>query len=136
MGLFNKLFGASSSSTTGSDKPNQEKDTPWIDLNAMEQLDAIVEKSKTKPQFIFKHSTRCGVSRMVISQLKRDYQLSKNDADLYYLDLLAYRPISNAIAERFQVMHQSPQLVVVKNGVVVAHESHSGINNMDLEKFI
>ena len=136
MGLFKKLFGASSGSSAGSDKPNQENEIPWIDLNTMEQLDAIVDKSKTKPQFIFKHSTRCGVSRMVISQLKRDYQLSKNDADLYYLDLLAYRAISNEIAERFEVMHQSPQLLVVKNGVVVAHESHSGINNMNLEKFI
>lgn|SRR5690606_953439 len=136
MGLFNKLFGASPSSATGSDKPNNESETPWIDLNAMEQLDAIVEKSKTKPQFIFKHSTRCGVSRMVISQFKRDYQLSENDADLYYLDLLVYRAISNAIAERFQVMHQSPQLVVVKNGTVVAHESHSGINTIELGKFV
>ncbi|HUH29305.1 bacillithiol system redox-active protein YtxJ [Gelidibacter sp.] len=136
MGLFNKLFGASSSSSAGSDNLNQENETPWIDLNTLEQLDALVEKSKTKPQFIFKHSTRCGVSRMVISQFKKDYQFSKNEADLYYLDLLAYRAISNKIAEQFQVMHQSPQLVVVKNGVVVAHESHSGINNMELEKFV
>lgn len=136
MGLFNKLFGASSSSSTGSDQSNQENETPWIDLNSMDQLNAIMEKSKTKPQFIFKHSTRCGVSRMVISQFKRDYQLSKNDADLYYLDLLAYRTVSNEIADRFQVMHQSPQLVVVRNGVVVAHESHSGINNIELGKFV
>lgn len=132
MGLFNKLFGGS----TGTEQPNQENEIPWIELNAMEQLDDITEKSKTKTQFIFKHSTRCGISRMVISQFKKDYLYSENDADLYYLDLLAYRPISNEIAQRFQVTHQSPQLLVVKNGVVVAHESHNGINNMDLEKFI
>ena len=136
MGLFNKIFGASTSSATGSDKTNQENDTPWIDLNHMEQLDDLAEKSKTKPQFIFKHSTRCGVSRMVISQFKKTYPLTENDADLYYLDLLANRPISNKIAEKFQVMHQSPQLLVVKNGIVVAHESHGGINGMDLKKFI
>ncbi|MBA6151167.1 bacillithiol system redox-active protein YtxJ [Gelidibacter maritimus] len=136
MGLFNKLFGANSDSTTGSDQPKQDNETPWINLNTVEQLDAIVEKSSTKPQFIFKHSTRCGISRMVIGQFKGGYQFSENQADLYYLDLLAHRPVSNAIAERFQVMHQSPQLLVVKNGVVVAHESHSGINAMDLGKFV
>ncbi|WP_323027060.1 bacillithiol system redox-active protein YtxJ [Gelidibacter japonicus] len=136
MGLFNKLFGASTSSATNSDQSKQENETPWINLNSMEQLDGIVEKSKTKPQFIFKHSTRCGISRMVISRFKNDYQISGNEADLYYLDLLDYRAISNAIADRFQVMHQSPQLVIIKNGVAVAHESHSGINNIDVEKFI
>ena len=136
MGLFNKLFGASTSSATNTDQSKQENETPWINLNSMEQLDGIVEKSKTKPQFIFKHSTRCGISRMVISRFKNDYQISGNEADLYYLDLLDYRAISNAIADRFQVMHQSPQLVIIKNGVAVAHESHSGINNIDMEKFI
>lgn len=136
MGLFNKLFGTSTSSATNSDQSKQENETPWINLNSMEQLDGIVEKSKTKPQFIFKHSTRCGISRMVISRFKNDYQISGNEADLYYLDLLDYRAISNAIADRFQVMHQSPQLVIIKNGVAVAHESHSGINNIDMEKFI
>ncbi|MCL8007429.1 bacillithiol system redox-active protein YtxJ [Gelidibacter japonicus] len=136
MGLFNKLFGTSTSSATNSDQSKQENETPWINLNSMEQLDGIVEKSKTKPQFIFKHSTRCGISRMVINRFKNDYQISGNEADLYYLDLLDYRAISNAIADRFQVMHQSPQLVIIKNGVAVAHESHSGINNIDMEKFI
>lgn len=136
MGLFNKLFGASADSATGSDQLKQNNETPWIDLNKMEQLDDIVEKSKTKTQFLFKHSTRCGISRMVIGQFKREYQLSDSEADLYYLDLLAHRAISNEIAEKFQVMHQSPQLLVIKNGVVDAHESHSGINNMELGQLV
>ena len=132
MGLFNKLFGDSDRS----DEPKKEESTPWINLNSMEQLDEIVERSKTKVQFVFKHSTRCGVSRMVINQFKKGYQLSESDADLYYLDLLNYRSISGDIAEKFQVMHESPQLLVIKNGVVVAHESHSAINNMELRKFV
>ncbi len=102
----------------------------------MEQLDEIVERSKTKTQFIFKHSTRCGISRMALSQFKKNYPFSESEADLYYLDLLAFRAISNAIAERFQVMHQSPQLLVIKNGVAVADESHGGINNMELTEFV
>lgn len=129
MGLFNKMF-------SSSDQPKEEDATPWIELNKMEQLDEIAERSKTKTQVIFKHSTRCGISRMVISQFKKDYQLSENEVDLYYLDLLNHREISNAIADKFQVMHQSPQLLVIKNGTVVAHESHSGINNLELVKFV
>ena len=132
MGLFNKLF---STSADSSDSPKEDA-TPWINLTTMEQLDEIVERSKTKTQLIFKHSTRCGISRMVISQFKKSYQLSESEADLYYLDLLNYRAISGEIAEKFQVMHESPQLLVITNGVVVAHDSHSGINNLDLGKFV
>jgi bacillithiol system protein YtxJ len=129
MGLFDKLF-------SGSNEPKQEDATPWIDLNTLEQLEMIKERSKTKTQFVFKHSTRCGISRMVISQFKRDYQLSETEADLYYLDLLNYREISAAIAETFKVMHESPQLLIIKNGVVVANKSHGGINELDLQKFV
>ncbi len=129
MGLFDKLF-------SGSNEPKQEDTTPWIDLNTLEQLDVINDRSKTKTQFVFKHSTRCGISRMVISQFKKDYQLSESEADLYYLDLLSYREVSSAIAETFNVMHESPQLLIIKNGVVVAHKSHGGINELDLQKLV
>lgn len=132
MGLFNKLFSTSPSS----DGSQQEDTTPWINLTTIEELDEIAERSKTKTQFIFKHSTRCGISRMVISQFKKGYQLSESEADLYYLDLLNYRSISAEIAEKFQVMHESPQLLVIKNGVVVAHDSHSGINRLELAKLV
>lgn len=130
MGLFTKLFGGSSDS----DAINKENELPWIALKTIEQLDEIVENSKTKTQLIFKHSTRCGISRMVINQFKKDYKLSENDADLYYLDLLSFRSISNAVAEKFQIRHESPQLLIIKNGEVVAHDSHSGINRLALEK--
>jgi bacillithiol system protein YtxJ len=129
MGLFDKLF-------SGSNEPKQEDATPWIDLNTLEQLDMIKESSKTKTQLIFKHSTRCGISRMVMSQFKKDYQLSENEADLYYLDLLNFKEISGAIAETFSVMHESPQLLIIKNGIVVAHKSHGGINELGLQKFV
>ncbi|BAO77705.1 bacillithiol system redox-active protein YtxJ [Winogradskyella sp. PG-2] len=128
MGIFNKMFG-------GSSEPKEEKVLPWIALNSIEQLHAIEDKSKTKTQLIFKHSTRCGISRMVMNQFVSSYNLDAN-ADLYYLDLLSYREVSNETGYKFQVMHQSPQLLVLRNGVVVAHASHGGINEMDLDKFI
>ena len=125
--MLKKLF--------GSKEPNEEKVLPWIPLNTIEQLNTIEEKSKTKTQLIFKHSTRCGISRMVMNQFIEYYDLEAN-ADLYYLDLLSYRDVSNETGYKFQVMHQSPQLLVIKNGVAVAHASHGGINDMDFGRFL
>ena len=129
MGIFNKMFG-------GSSEPKEEKVLPWIPLNTIAQLDAIAKKSKTKTQVIFKHSTRCGISRMVINQFVDFYGLEEKDLDLYYLDLLNYRDVSAEVGYKFQVMHQSPQLIVIKNGNAVAHASHGAINDIDLPKFI
>ena len=129
MGFIDKLFG-------GSKENKEEKLLPWIPLNDMQQLNHIEEKSKTKTQVIFKHSTRCGISRMVINQFVSNYNLTEKDLDLYYLDLLDFRNVSNEVGYKFQVVHQSPQLLVIKNGVVVAHESHGAINGLDLDDFV
>ena len=129
MGFIDKLFG-------GSKEVKEEKVLPWIPLNDVQQLNHIEEKSKIKTQVIFKHSTRCGISRMVINQFVDNYNLTEKDLDLYYLDLLSFRDVSSEVGYKFQVIHQSPQLLVIKNGVVVAHDSHGAINGIDLETFV
>ena len=129
MGLIKKLFG-------GSPEPKEEKILPWIPLNELSQLDAINKKSSAKTQVVFKHSTRCGISSMVMNQFVDAYELTENELDLYYLDLLNFRDVSNEVGYKFQVMHESPQLLVIRNGVVVAHASHSAINQIDLNQFI
>ena len=126
--MFGKLFGNNKA-------PKEEKELPWQNLTTIEQLDEIELSSKGKTQLIFKHSTRCGISRMVLNQFTETYNLELN-ADLFYLDLLSYRDVSNEVGYKFQVMHQSPQLLVIKNGVVVAHASHGAINDLDLSKFV
>lgn len=128
MGLFKNIFKASGQ--------KEEKTLPWIPLNSLDQLDFIEEKSIVKPQIIFKHSTRCGISRMVINQFVNNYGFTEKEADLYYLDLLSFREVSNEVGCKFQVLHQSPQLLVLKNGVVVAHASHSAINSLDLNNIV
>ena len=128
MGLFNKIFG-------GAIEQKEEKVLPWIALNTLEQIDHIEKASKTKLQVIFKYSSRCGVSRMVLNQFVDKYELSKDDLDLYFLDLINYRDVSNEVGYKFQVIHESPQLLVIKNGVVVAHDSQSGVNAIDLSRF-
>jgi bacillithiol system protein YtxJ len=126
--MFKKLFG-------GSSEPKEEKVLPWVNLNSLSQLSEIEEKSKTKTQVIFKHSTRCGISRMVMNQFVEAYDVDAN-LDLYYLDLLNYRDVSNEVGYQFQVMHESPQLLIIKNSVVVEHASHGSINAIDLSRFV
>ena len=128
MGFLKNIFGSS--------EPKDEKILPWIFLDDIQQLDFIEEKSKTKPQLIFKHSTRCGISRMVMRQFEAQYPFNSDNVDLYYLDLLTYRDISNTIAQRFGVFHESPQLLVVKNGVVVTAASYGAINDLELSKLL
>lgn len=97
----------------------------WIKLTKEEQLSDIQAASANKPQVIFKHSTRCSISSMVLSRLERESV--HTDADFYYLDLIAFRPISNEIAEKFHVHHESPQVLVIRNGECIYDESHMGI---------
>ena len=103
----------------------------WIRLTTEAQLDEIREKSATVPQVIFKHSTRCGTSSMVLDRFERASQPA--NIDFYFLDLLQYRNISNRISEDFHVYHESPQVLLIKNGECVYDESHMGIRIDDLE---
>jgi len=102
----------------------------WNDLNAEDQLEMIRKKSSEKPQVIFKHSTRCGISSVAKSRLEK-WQPTE-DFDFYYLDLIKYRSLSNRVAEEFDVYHESPQVLVIKNGDCVYDESHLGISLQEI----
>lgn len=129
MALFDKLLSTSN-------KSRNFRALPWQELTTFNQLEEIKELSETKPQLIFKHSTRCGISSMVLRQFEDDYPHLTHKLDLYYLDLLSYRAISDEIATCFGVYHESPQLLIVKNGKVIKHASHGAINNLDLFKIL
>ena len=130
MGLLNKLFGSSNISE------KEEKFIPWNRLSALEQLNEIDKESLQKPIAIFKHSTRCGTSRMVLRQFEKQYAIEDEKVKLYFLDLIAFREVSNEVAIRFQVMHQSPQLIVIKNSNTIHHSSHYSIDAGLLERFL
>ncbi|MBT8296123.1 MAG: bacillithiol system redox-active protein YtxJ [Gramella sp.] len=132
MGLFDKIF-----SSENKGNAENKNATPWIDLNSMQQLDEIEKLSEEKTVAILKHSTRCGVSRMVLRMFESDYNLDeKEPVVLYFLDLISYREISNEIANRFKVHHESPQLIVLKNKEVVHHSSHQSISAEKLASFV
>ena len=100
----------------------------WVPLIDMEQLTQIKEESKTIPVLILKHSIRCSVSLMAKNQLDRNWDIDNDKIKTYYLDLLKYRPISNQIAEDFGVYHQSPQILLIKNGECNYTATHSSID--------
>ncbi len=122
MGIFN-LFSSSGSSE------KKQSELNWIPLESLSQLDEIESLSAGKKVLIFKHSTRCGISSMVLKMFKSTFKPDENKV-LYYLDLLNHRNISNEIADRFGVTHQSPQLLVIENGSCINHGSHHQILSM------
>ena len=132
MGLFDKVF------KSQRDISKEEiKEVPWHALTAPEQLDKMEAESMEKAIAVFKHSTRCGISKMVLNNFERNFDLQQeNGFRLYFLDLLANRDISNMIADRFQVRHESPQLIIIKNGKVVHHASHQSIEVDSLRKHL
>ena len=95
----------------------------------------MVSESAEKPVLLFKHSTRCAISRMVLKQFERDYNL-EDTVIPYFLDLLQHRDISNEIANRFEVQHQSPQVILIKEGKAVYNTSHESIDVIILKDFI
>lgn len=102
----------------------------WIPLNSETQLEMIREQSHNRPAVIFKHSTRCSISMMAKSRLER--AAAPESVDFYYLDLLSYRPVSAKVAEVFSVHHESPQLLLIKNGECTYEETHNGISMDEL----
>ncbi len=105
---------------------------PWVQLSTENTLDEILELSIQKPVILFKHSTRCSISSMALSRFEREWDTNEN-VQLYYLDLITFRQLSNEISEVLQVEHQSPQLILLNQGNVIHTASHNGINSQDIQ---
>ncbi|MGC6433602.1 MAG: bacillithiol system redox-active protein YtxJ [Crocinitomicaceae bacterium] len=105
----------------------------WINLNSSEQLNEIIEQSNESAVLLFKHSTRCSISSMAKSRFEKEWKLDNEVCQTYYLDLITFRPISNEIAEKTGVEHQSPQVIVLKNKEVIYQASHNGIDANEIQ---
>jgi bacillithiol system protein YtxJ len=126
MTLFKSIFGDSENNNSNASKIN------WIELTDLGQLNEIMDLSHEQPVAIFKHSTRCSISRMALKQFENEFDL-EGIVTPYYLDLLNHRDISNEIATRFDVYHQSPQLLLIKEGKSIYYASHSDIDVVELK---
>ena len=106
----------------------------WIPLNSPEELEHLIVLSQQQPQIIFKHSTRCNVSSLAKNRLERS--TAPEDASFYFLDLISHRQLSNSVAERFAVEHESPQILLIKDGKCVYDESHTGIDMEEIKEHL
>ncbi|WP_457616926.1 bacillithiol system redox-active protein YtxJ [Lutibacter sp.] len=122
MGIFNNFFKSNEGSESNSN-------CNWIPLTSNSQIEEIQALSSESTIVIFKHSTRCSISSVVLSRFEKECNFTSNDAvKLYLLDLLSFRTLSNSIAQVFNIPHQSPQLIVIKNNTVVYSASHFSIS--------
>jgi bacillithiol system protein YtxJ len=128
MSFFTNVFGSSEN-----EKPSK---VGWRILTDLGQLNEIIELSNQQPVLIFKHSTRCSISRFALKNFENEYDFSEEELQAYFLDLLEYRSISNEIANRFEVKHQSPQILLIKDGKCIYQESHDGVEVSSLKRFV
>ena len=133
MGIFGNMFGGTEDTEPKSKKKSYLN---WLPLTSIEQLETIKNESNIGAVLIFKHSTRCGISKMVIKQFEKLFTADHENLKVYYLDLLNYRNISDEVGYSFQVIHASPQLIIVRNGTAVHNASHEDISLTNLSRFI
>ncbi len=126
MSLLKKIFGERPEETVS--KLN------WIPLTELSQLKEIATSEKTVG--IFKHSIRCYTSKIVKKQFEQGFDLDADQITMYYLDLVTYREISNEISSKYNLRHESPQLLIIKNDKLMAEDSHMGILQLEVTKFI
>lgn len=109
----------------------------WYPVQSIDGVNDLVDRSLQFPVVILKHSTRCGISSMVLDRLARQWdEKALPSVERGLIDVISDRPVSNHIAERFKVMHESPQALVLWNGEVIYHTSHMGINFAAIETAI
>lgn len=109
----------------------------WSSLNREDQIQEIIEESKAKPVIIFKHSTSCSISATAKGRLERQWSDSGlEQVKPYYLDLLSYRPVSQQVARTFGIEHESPQLLLIRDGECIYDASHMGIRLEEVKKHL
>lgn len=106
----------------------------WIALTGPEQLASIVNTSHETPCLIFKHSTRCSISSIAKHRLESDWDFSEGHLQAYFLDLIAFRSVSQQVSELFGVPHESPQVLLVRQGECTYDASHLDISVQELKE--
>ncbi|MDX1314095.1 MAG: bacillithiol system redox-active protein YtxJ [Eudoraea sp.] len=130
MGIWDSVFG-----NTREENSNKREPVNWSELGSSDELSALIEASFNQPQLIFKHSMTCGVSGMTKRRFEADAGSFEDTFDFHLLVVQKNRDLSGQVAVQFQVRHESPQVLIVKEGVVASHASHWQIDSLDLSAF-
>ena len=108
----------------------------WIPFTRTEQIKEVAQKSQETPVVIFKHSTTCPISSIAKHRVESSWSFSENEVTPFYLDLLAYRQVSNGVAKQLQVHHESPQIIVLWKGEVLLDASHLDISVDEIKEVL
>jgi len=114
----------------------EQRKLNWINLIDPAQVDAVMAASQTKPALIFKHSTRCSISAKALASFEKEWKMTDEMCDLYFVDLLAFRPVSNKVSDVTGIQHQSPQALLIHKGKAVYSSSHQAISAREFRKII
>ena len=107
------------------------------ELTKSSQLEEVDANSlEGKGVLIFKHSTRCIISRMVWRNLSSEWSKDLDHIPLYFLDLISNRALSQEVSNRYNVHHESPQALLIKDGKCVYHDSHHGISQKEIKNLV
>lgn len=108
----------------------------WLAFESEAQWQEILAASQVSPQLIFKHSTRCSISSMILSRFEGSELFQKSDITCWMLDLIAFREVSNFVASEAQVWHESPQCIVIDKSKVIYAESHGSIDAKSIQSLM
>ena len=101
----------------------------WLFLQNEQQLKELNEQSYNgKGVGIFKHSSRCLISAMARRKMEKGLANLPEDLSVYYLDIIQLRKLSQKVAEYYDIQHESPQLLLIKEGQCIYHTSHQGVS--------
>ncbi len=112
---------------------NNKNRFPWEEVTSTSQLEEIL--NGTGCFLFFKHSKRCGISIMALNNFENKWDKNLK-CDLYFIDLLKHRDVSNLLAEKTNVQHQSPQVIVLNKNEVIYHASHGDISPNQIKNLI
>ena len=106
----------------------------WIDITDISQIDEISNSEEVV--LIFKHSTICRKSRKVLKKFQKKFSEYNIDLKMYCLDLRKYEELSCELGVRFNVIHESPQVIIIRDGRAIVHKSQESINSIDVMKYV
>lgn len=108
----------------------------WTPLTEVQQIGTWISRSYKTPIAFFKHSTRCSISAMAKNRLESKWAMDEEKVIPVYIDVLSNRSVSEQLAKQLDVIHQSPQIILVKDGAVAFHTSHGNIDVASIEQLL
>jgi len=129
MGIINNFFGNRS-------EVDHQSAFNWTNMDSIEEIEGMIQQSELNTVIVFKHSNRCGISSSVLRRFEKQAKgFAEDRTKLYLLNVIEHRNISNEISQKFSIHHESPQLIIIKRGKIVANVSHYEILNIDISGY-